>query len=480
MAEMPLFERLEKQDHDAGERVFRVSEVNRAVRATLEDHWGSVLIEGELSDVRRSQQGHVYFSLNDEEDPAQLRGVMFRSDVGRTKAPLEDGARVRFRGTLSLYQARGQFQLIARAAQLAGEGDLAAQFRKLKAKLEAEGLLDPSRKRELPALPRVVGVVTSKTGAALRDIMRVATERCPVHILVADCRVQGETAPSSIVSALELIQRVDDLDVVIVSRGGGSAEDLWAFNDENVARAIADCRVPVVSGVGHEVDMTIADLVADVRAATPSNAAEIVVPARASLIREVQSLERRLTQAFDNVVGGLRLKLERALRPLYGARRVITPVRRELDELDAKLLQGVRSEIRGRRARHAELQQRLMRLDPRSVLRGDRLELTHATTRLRDAGRLPIHAKRERLVALRATLYGQARPMLRERRASFAEACTHLDALSPLRVLERGYAIALLEESGRAVRQVGDVRQGDRLRVRVSDGEFHAKVDQDD
>ena len=336
MSEMPLFERLQDQDH-GDERVFRVSEVNRAVRFTLEDNWANVLIEGELSDVRRAK-GHVYFTLNDEEDPAQLRGVMFQSDVRRTKAPLQDGSRIRFRGTLSLYTARGQFQLIARSAKLAGEGDLAAQFRKLRAKLEAEGLLDPERKRDLPELPRVVGVVTSRTGAALRDIIRVASERCPVQVLVADCRVQGEEAPQSIVSALELIQRVDDLDVVIVSRGGGSAEDLWAFNDEGVARAIAACRVPVVSGVGHEVDVTIADLVADVRAATPSNAAEIVVPEREALLRDVRSLERRLNQALDNRIGGLRLRLERLLRPLYGARRVMAPVRERLAELHQRLM----------------------------------------------------------------------------------------------------------------------------------------------
>jgi exodeoxyribonuclease VII large subunit len=477
MAEMPLFERLQDEDHDGEERVFRVSEVNRAVRAQLEDGWGSVLIEGELSDVRRSQQGHVYFSLNDEEEPAQLRGVMFRSDVGRTKAPLEDGARILFRGKLSLYQARGQFQLIARSAKLAGEGDLAAQFRKLRAKLEAEGLLDPGRKRPLPELPRVVGVVTSRTGAALRDIMRVAAERCPVHILVADCRVQGEAAPASIVQALELVQRVEDLDVVIVSRGGGSAEDLWAFNDEGVARAIATCRVPVVSGVGHEVDVTIADLVADVRAATPSNAAEIVVPEREALLREVQSLERRLSQAFDNRIGGLRLRLERLLRPLYGARRVITPVRRELASLDERLLQAQRSAQRARREALVSLQQRLIRLDPRSVLRRDRRDLSALGARLRDAGRLPIRKRREQLLTLRVELQSRGRPMIRERRAAFAEACTHLDALSPLRVLERGYAIALHEETGRAVRSRSEVNEGDRLRVRVSDGEFGARVE---
>jgi exodeoxyribonuclease VII large subunit len=454
MSEMPLFERLQGRDHDGEERVFRVAEVNRAVRLTLEDNWANVLIEGELSDVRHAK-GHVYFSLNDEEDPAQLRGVMFASDVRRTKAPLEDGARVRFRGKLSLYTARGQFQLIARSAKLAGEGDLAAQFRKLRAKLEAEGLLDPETKRSLPGLPRVVGVVTSRTGAALRDIIRVASDRCPVEILVADCRVQGEDAPRSIVSALELVQRVDDLDVVIVSRGGGSAEDLWAFNDEGVARAIAACRVPVVSGVGHEVDVTIADLVADVRAATPSNAAELVVPERETLLREVQSLERRLSQALDNRVGSLRLGLERLLRPLYGTRRLLAPIHERV----------------------AELHQRLMRQDPRSVLRRDQRLLATLTARLRDAGRLPMRRRRDRLIALRFTLHGRGRPMVREARAAYAERCAQLDALSPLRVLERGYAIALRESTGRAVRSESEVEDGDRLRVRVFEGEFGAKVE---
>jgi exodeoxyribonuclease VII large subunit len=477
MAEMPLFDRLERDGHDGEERVYRVGEVNRAVRATLEDQWRSVLIEGELSDVRAYRNGHVYFSLNDEEENAQLRGVMFASDARRTKAPLEDGVRIRFRGTLSLYPARGQFQLIARSAKLAGEGDLAAQFKKLRAKLEAEGLLDPSRKRELPALPRLVGLVTSKSGAALRDIMRVASERCPVHILVADCRVQGNTAPRTIVAALDLIQRVDDLDVVIVSRGGGSAEDLWAFNDEAVARAIAGCRVPVVSGVGHEVDVTIADLVADVRAATPSNAAEIVVPERDVLVNRVGSLERRLMQAFDNSLSGHRLRLERSLRPLYGARRVIAPVRRELAELEAELARGARSTLRRQRERLGELHQRLMRLDPRSTLRRDRRELESAVRRLRDAGRLPVQARRERLAAVRASMIATGRPTVRARRAQLAELGTHLDAISPLRVLDRGYAIAIAEKTGRAVRRVSEVTVGDRLRIRVSDGELGAKVD---
>jgi exodeoxyribonuclease VII large subunit len=311
----------------------------------------------------------------------------------------------------------------------------------------------------------------------LRDIIRVASERCPVQILVADCRVQGEEAPRSIVSALDLVQRVDDLDVVIISRGGGSAEDLWAFNDEGVARAIAACRVPVVSGVGHEVDVTIADLVADARAATPSNAAEIVVPERDALVRDVRSLERRLNQALDNQIGGLRLRLERLLRPLYGARRVIAPIRRELLASQEQLQHAQRSDLRQRRAGLTELHQSLMRLDPRSVLRRDQRQMAALTAKLREAGRLPIRRQRERLVALRFTLQGRGRPMVNEARAAYAELCAQLDALSPLRVLERGYAIVLHQSTGHAVRSHSEVKEGDRLRIRVSDGEFGAKVE---
>lgn len=476
MSDMPLFERFEEREPNEGERVFRVGEINRAVRYGLEDAWPSVLIEGELSDVRRAR-GHVYFSLNDEEDDAQLRGVMFQSDVRRTKAPLEDGARIRFRGKLSLYQPRGQFQLIARSAKLAGEGDLAARFARLRKKLEAEGLLDADRKRPLPRLPRVVGVVTSRSGAAVRDIIRVASERCPVRLIVVDCRVQGEDAPATIVSAIERVQKLPNLDVVIVSRGGGAAEDLWAFNDEGVARAISACRVPVVSGVGHEVDVTIADLVADVRAATPSNAAELVVPERDSLVRELQSLERRLSQALDGQVGGLRLRLERLLRPLYGARRVIAPIRRSLLDWQDRLAGATRAALRSRRRTLTDLRGRLDRLDPRSQLRADRRVLGSTTARLRDAGRIPIERRRQELIRLTAVLRSRGRPLVREARAKHAEAAARLDALSPLRVLDRGYAIAVDPQSKRAVRKVSEVEAGDRLRIKVSDGDFPVTVE---
>ena len=257
------------------ERVYRVSQLNRVVRSLLEDRFMNVWVEGELSDVKHAASGHVYATLNDEEEPSQIRVVIFKNDARRSKAKLEDGARVKLQGQLSLFTPRGSYQMIARIAVPYGLGELHAQFERVRVRLEADGLLAPERKRPLPLLPRVIGLVTSEHGAALHDIVRVAHQRSPVRLVLSPCLVQGAQAPQSIIDALEQVQRLPDLDIVIVGRGGGSAEDLVAWNDERLARAIARCRVPVVSAVGHEVDVSISDLVADVRAATPSNAAEL-------------------------------------------------------------------------------------------------------------------------------------------------------------------------------------------------------------
>ncbi|HKP61315.1 MAG TPA: exodeoxyribonuclease VII large subunit, partial [Polyangiales bacterium] len=273
----------------ADDTVYRVAQLNREVRSALERKYGSVWVAGELSDVTHAASGHVYFTLNDEQEPAQVRGVMFGNDARRSKARLVDGSRVKLLGQLSLFTPRGSYQLIARLALPQGLGDLHANFERVRLKLEAEGLLAPERKRKLPHLPRILGVVTSRQGAALHDIVRCAQSRCPLRIVVSPCQVQGPDAPVSIVAALEMIQHLRRLDVVIVGRGGGAAEDLVAFNDERVARAIAACRVPVISAVGHEVDVSIADLVADVRAATPSNAAELAVPERRTLQAELRA-----------------------------------------------------------------------------------------------------------------------------------------------------------------------------------------------
>ena len=456
---MPLFEHAQKGGGEGGgepePRVFRVAEVNRAVRMQLEDGWRDVWIEGELSDVKRVGAGHVYFTLSDSEEPAQLRGVIFQSDARRAKANLETGEKVRFRGTLSVFEPRGTYQLIARIALPAGVGDLHAQFERLRKKLEAEGLLRPERKRPLPAFPRVIGLVTSLTGAAMHDVLRLAAERFPVRIVVADCRVQGPEAPSSIVAALSAIARLDGLGVVIVARGGGSQEELWAFNDERVARAIAACPVPVVNAVGHEVDVTIADLVADVRAATPSNAAEIVVPDRRAVIERHEGLSRALEQAFEGQLGRERLRLERLLSRLRDPRHLFGPARNELNHLRTMLERGTLLSLRRNRAALADVDAQLNRFHPRAMIAHDRQSLAGPAARL-------VPAIQGHLV---------------RRRAEIQALAGRLDMLSPLAVLSRGYAIGIHESTGKALLRASDARAGDTVHLRLHEGSLKTRVE---
>ena len=484
---LPLFDRLADEEaareaastEDQGEgRIHRVAEVNRAVRLMLEDGFGEVWIEGELSNVTRAVSGHVYFTLNDDREPAQLRGVLFRSDAQRAKAKLENGAVVRMRGSLSLYEPRGSFQLIAKLAVPAREqGDLAAEFERIRKKLEREGLFDPARKRALPRLPRVVGVVTSKTGAALQDIIRVASERCPVRIVVADCRVQGQGAVTSIVAAIAAIQRLEELDVLIVARGGGSAEDLWAFNDESVARAIASSRVPTVSGVGHEVDVTIGDLVADVRAATPSNATEIVVPDRTALIAMMEGLERHLEQAMDTRIGRCRLALERLRRGATDPRHRLHRSQRALHAARDRLVRAYRHALARRQATLVDVRGRLLHHDPRARLRRNRQRLGQWDAGLRAVGPALLVRSRRSLAVRDAALGAAMTPFMLSRQKRFAQLTASLEALSPLAVLSRGYAIALHEPTGRALMRARDARVGDRLNLRLHDGSLAVRVE---
>lgn len=476
---LPLFARVREPSAPPRDtsKVFRVSELNRAVRSWLEGTYGSVWIEGELGDVTRSAAGHVYFNLNDETDPAQIRGVIFRNDAVRTRAKLENGARVRFRGRLSLYEPRGTFQLIASIAIPAGEGDLALELERRKKRLEAEGLFAVERKRPLPRAPRVVGIVTSVTGAALHDILRVAGERCPVRFVVADCRVQGADAPASIVAALALVARVPELDVVIVGRGGGSAEDLFCFNDESVVRAIANCRVPVVSAVGHEVDVTLADLVADVRAATPSNAAEIVVPDRRALLDGVAALETRLVRALEVRVGKDRLRLERLERRLFASVAADASTRARIDVLGTRLARAMRLRVADERATVRRLEQRLRAKDPRAVLTSDRARIVALERRLERAMKGALVAPRRAVAEATRGLREVVPTLVPPRRATVSQLAASLDALSPLRVLDRGYAIALHAQSGRAIRHVRDAAKGELIEVRVIDGKVRARVE---
>ena len=259
-----------------GPQVFTVSRLVRAAHRTLEQQYSRILVEGEISNLRIVASGHAYFTLKD--DAASLPVALWRSTLSRLRFRLHDGLALRVGGRLGIYPAQGKFQLYAEHAEPAGQGTLMQQLERLKAKLHAEGLFELQRKRPLPLWPRRIGVVTSATGAAIHDILKVTRRRCPSRILLAPALVQGESAPRTLLSALTRLQRMPEIDVIIIGRGGGAAEDLWAFNDEALARAIAACPVPVVSAVGHEIDVTICDLVADVRAATPSHAAELVTP----------------------------------------------------------------------------------------------------------------------------------------------------------------------------------------------------------
>ena len=389
MSTLPLFDERPKRaggGSGSAERTLRVAQLNRAVRTLLEDRFGSVWVTGELSDVTHAGSGHVYFTLNDEQEAAQLRGVMFRSDARRAKAKLENGARVKLRGTVSLFEPRGNYQLIARVALPEGLGDLHANFERVRARLQADGLLDEERKRALPMLPRTVGVVTSDRGAALHDIIRVAHRRCPVRIVVAPCLVQGADAPRSIVAALDAIERLPDLDALIIGRGGGSAEDLVAFNDERVARRLAEVAVPTVSAVGHEVDVAITDLVADVRASTPSQAAELLVPARDSLEAELLSASRSLQQAMELRMSRGRVRLGRLEAQLSDPRTLLSSVRGQLSTLQHRLQARTVEVVAERRRKLATAEARLTRRDPRQLLARDRARLSQLQARLRAAG----------------------------------------------------------------------------------------------
>jgi exodeoxyribonuclease VII large subunit len=307
----------------------------------------------------------------------------------------------------------------------------------------------------LPHLPRVLGVVTSLHGAALHDIVRVAHARSPVRIVIAPCAVQGNDAALSIVRALKLIQRLPLLDAVIVGRGGGAAEDLIAFNDERVARAIVQCRVPVISAVGHEVDVTIADLAADVRAATPSNAAEIAVPDRKALQAELRSIQRRLERAAEIWVGRAKLRIARASQRLRDPRKLLQSTRARLVTRDQRAQTLLRNRIRRERAQLAQLNERLARTDPR----------------------MQLAVRRHRLVQLQTRLFGVARSLSHPQRNIVARLAGQLTALSPLASLSRGYAIVLHEPTGRALLRASEAKPGDTLQVRLHEGTLQARVE---
>lgn len=432
-----------------------VAELGRTIRQALDqDFRFAVWVEGEVSGARPAASGHMYFTLKDPKEDASIDVAMYKSSLTpRGRACIKDGNRVRLRGKPQYYAPRGRLQLICDVVEPAGAGALLVALEKLKAKLAAEGLFRTEKKRPLPHAPRRIGVVTSQTGAVIHDIAKVAFQRGGASILLAPALVQGAGAARSVMYALSALERIPDVDVIIVGRGGGSADDLSAFNDEELVRAIASCRVPVVSAVGHEVDVTLVDFAADARAATPSQAAEMTVPdvrAEKRLLREQELRMRRLVTARFSAE---RHELAALSRRLPEPARFIGDLRQSIDDLKSEMTELSLARLREERTALGGLEKRLERRHPRAVLAKERAEL----------------------VALRERMTRRIAKGMSAEHAKLTGLFGRLDAMSPLKVLGRGYAIAT-HADGRAVRSTAELTQGEPIRVRVHEGSFAASV----
>jgi exodeoxyribonuclease VII large subunit len=432
-----------------------VAELDRAIKGALDGAFDvPVWVEGEVTDARPAPSGHLYFSLKDEREDASVDVVIYRSNVTpRMRGLCVNGARARLRGKPILWAPRGRLQFVADRAQPAGRGALLEAVERLKAKLAAEGLFASERKRGLPAEPRVIGVVTSRSGAVIHDVCRVAFRRGGASLLLAPAQVQGVGAAESICRALELLQRVAHVDVIIVGRGGGSADDLGAFNEEIVVRAVARCPVPVVSAVGHDVDVTLVDFAADARAATPSQAAEMVVPDRRARRDLLARTALHLARAMHGRLAHGRVALGRVAARVADPRLAIAVHQQTLDDRRARLASLARAAVSTRREALSRARQRLAYHHPHAVVSRNMAELAR----------------------WRAQLHSTYAAAFQRRVTGLQRTAARLDALSPLRVLARGYAVATRED-GRAVRSAADAQPGDMIHVRVSDALLDATV----
>jgi len=434
--------------------IYSVSRLNREVRVLLERGFGSLWLEAEISNFARPSSGHWYFSLKDA--AAQVRCAMFRQRNMLCPFTARDGQKVLVRARIGLYEPRGEYQLIVDHMEDAGLGALKRLFEELSAKLKEEGLFETQRKRSLPSLPRRIGIITSPTGAAVRDILHVLARRFPAAgVLIYPVPVQGASAAAEIVAALQVAGRRAECDVLILARGGGSLEDLWAFNDERLARAIVASPIPVITGIGHEIDFTIADFAADVRAPTPSAAAELVVPDAAEYFDAFAQFGARLRR-------GMRRRLEahrERLRWLTGRAALVSPTARlgaraqRLDELEQGLVRALRRRLHEHRERLRWLTGRAALVSPSTRLTQQLVRLENLNQRLYRAGRRALDSRSERLL-----------PLLRT-----------LNAVSPLATLERGYAIVSVE--GEILRNAADVKPGTVIEARLAQGRVRARVE---
>src|SRR5256886_11752444 len=439
-------------------KVLTVTELTRSIRGTLETKFGAVWVQGEVSNYKAHPNGHQYFGLKDAR--TQVACVIWRDTMAPLRQPLTDGARIQILGTVSVFEARGQYQVVVQIVQPFGQGALQAKFEALKRKLEAEGLFDPARKRALPKFPKRIGIVTSPSGAAVRDILNILRRRARgIEILINPVRVQGIGAAAEIASAINELSNPSAiwqaLDLIVIARGGGSMEDLWEFNEEIVARAIAAALVPIVSAIGHEIDFTIADFVADLRAATPSAAAELIVPAAVELDRRINELTVCLQRCWRNFLAREQTRLRLFSERTVG-RELLTRIQEGKQALDWRresLQRNATGFAVNWRSRLAEDVAALRRHDPSR-------EIVLRRSRFAELAR--------RLAACPPQLLGTARKR-------FERAEKILAVLAPDATLRRGYSLTL-DGTGNLVRSVTQVKRGDTIRTRVTDGTIKSNV----
>ena len=436
--------------------IFTVSRLNQTVRQLLEMEMGQIWLTAEISNFSQPSSGHWYFTLKD--DRAQVRCAMFRNTNRRTTFRPQNGQQVLVRASITLYEPRGDYQLIAESMQPAGDGLLQQQFEQLKQKLAAEGLFDPSTKHPLPSPAKQVGVITSSSGAALHDVLQVLQRRDPsLPVIIYPTAVQGADAPMQIVRAIQLANLRAECDVLIVGRGGGSLEDLWSFNDERVARAIFSSRIPIVSAVGHETDITIADFVADLRAPTPSAAAELVSRNQLELVRQMQGQQQRMEMAMDYYLAQRSQQFTRLEHRLQQQHPHLRLARQQtlLLKLQRRLAESAQAQIRVLGKRTERLQQRLVQAQPQGQIHRYSQRVQQQEYRLRQALERQLNDYRQR----------------------FGIACSQLETVSPLATLARGYSVTQTP-AGVLLKTTKQVHTGDKLTTRLQDGWVESEITQ--
>lgn len=434
--------------------ILTVSRLTTLLRGVLEENFEQLWVQGEISNLSYPSSGHCYFTLKDS--GAQLRCVMFKSAVKNLKFRLTDGMALIVRGRISVYDQRGEYQLVCEYMEPAGIGALQTAFVQLKEKLALDGLFDEAHKMSMPLFPRKIGVITSPTGAAIHDILHVLKRRfASLDVLLYPVRVQGEGAALEIALAIDDMSRLAEVDIVIVGRGGGSLEDLWAFNEEVVARAVYRSKIPVISAVGHETDWTICDFVADLRAPTPSAAAELVISSADELRHQIEALSHRLYRSLETLLANYVHRLGGLRRALHDPRMMLGHLAQRMDDLTGRLDMGLSVAVSRRRDRFERLQAALQYSDPKVMVDALRQRLELLSVRAE-------HSLSQRLEAVRQ---------------EFGDNSARLEVLSPLKTLARGYAIATHGDAGAVVTDAGSLAVGERLLLKLYKGQVQCRVE---